>query len=266
MKRFFIIIILSGCGAAESKNSGATHDTTVPVKTSVAAPAADSQTPVSIYAVDASTLPACTAAAEGELAYVKTLSQFQACLSGAWQVVDVRGKDGASGKDGAVGAQGAVGVAGANGKDGAAGVAGVDGAVGADGATGPQGTAGADGAVGAAGADGTNGLSGSPGVGNFWSDPDTGTIWVFAAANAQYSPGLCPAGFAVVTHVDVLPTKFLTYLTVFLSTLKNGAYFWTGTVAYPSRYLGLITNGGTTQVLENPSQYPNATHAIVCRN
>lgn len=64
---------------------------------------------------DASALPVCSAANEGQLVYVKSLSQFQACSGGAWGVVTIAGAAGATGPSGAVGPSGAIGPAGKDG-------------------------------------------------------------------------------------------------------------------------------------------------------
>lgn len=170
---------------------------------------------------------------------------------------------GENGKDGAPGAQGPAGPKGENGKDGAPGAAGANGADGAQGAAGADGKDGAAGAQGAAGVDGAPGLAGSPGLGSIWTDPDTGSQWVYTAISVQYSSAVCPTGFVMVSHADVLPTKFQAYLTVFESTLKTNAAFWTSGTSGGGRYTGTVSTGGASQVLDGAPA--SSLHAVVCK-
>lgn len=62
--------------------------------------------------------PACDAAGEGRLIYVKDESVFKACASGAWEAIDLKGPKGDKGDPGDAGAKGKDGSDGDNGTDG----------------------------------------------------------------------------------------------------------------------------------------------------
>jgi hypothetical protein len=111
MRHFlFLLALTAGCGTASDKSDSGKSET----ETQVNAAAPASYTMLLDSAVN---LPACEATNEGQLVYLKTEAQFQACSAGAWAVVDIKGEKGDAGEAGAAGAAGEQGEAGEAGVD-----------------------------------------------------------------------------------------------------------------------------------------------------
>lgn len=113
-----MILVLTACGAdPASTGDGAPKaeaddpNGTDPAKESL--PADGSLH--SMMITSAAALPACNAAAEGWLAYLKAEAKFQTCASGVWADVDIKGAKGDPGTAGANGDQGETGEQGADG-------------------------------------------------------------------------------------------------------------------------------------------------------
>jgi hypothetical protein len=107
MRHFlFVLALTAGCGTASDKSDSGKSET------ETQAPAA---TPASYTMLldSAANLPACAATNEGQLVYLKTEAQFQACSAGAWAVVEIKGEKGDAGEAGVAGAAGEQGEAGA---------------------------------------------------------------------------------------------------------------------------------------------------------
>ncbi len=141
----------------------------------------------------------------------------------------MKGADGVSGKDGTNGQNGAQGIAGQNGSDGQGGVTGQD---------------------------GTNGVSGAPGFHDHWTDPDTGSSWVFVGS-ATYTGIACPAGYTIPGQASGpstvgVPAKLYTYFSEFIATLPSATRFWAAIGGAPVNYQYAATINGnnfTAQVL-----------------
>jgi hypothetical protein len=134
----------------------------------------------------AADLPPCNDSNDGFLYYLSDVSEFRACVDGAYQTIELTGTDGIDGADGARGADGA---------DGQPGTDGANGQPGTDGADGTDGTDGADGIDGDDGVDGATWLSGEGapsntiGVnGDFYLDTESGTL--YQKAVGVWSPSL----------------------------------------------------------------------------
>jgi hypothetical protein len=117
MLRFAVVLalLISACGSADDATEGGDDNADT-----MRASDAPSQTRGAQHALlvpDASKLPACDEAAEGLLVYVKADGEFQACASGAWEAIDLKGKDGLNGSDGKDGAKGEDGTPGEDGLD-----------------------------------------------------------------------------------------------------------------------------------------------------
>jgi len=89
-------ILVTGCGAS-AKHSATSEQ-----------PSSSNGAPGnvlsnSLLVADANGLPTCTPANQGQLAYVKASSQFQACDSGSWSTINIVGPTGATGPAGPAG-------------------------------------------------------------------------------------------------------------------------------------------------------------------
>lgn len=162
--------LLSACGTDDSPAPATTAEASTAA--TAAAPAPDTETaPTARLVASEAVRPACDA--EGALIYVADKREFQACSSGAWAAIDLRGPAGA---DGAPGERGAAGA------DGAPGEPGPQGEKGDQGEPGPQGvTIDSDGA-------------------REWDDSATGLHWqLFGTVPA------CPTGyrFPSISELDV---------------------------------------------------------------
>lgn len=183
-------------------------------------------------------LPACAAALEGRIYFVVESDEFRSCQAGDWEVVDLRGKDGAEGgkgkdgRDGAEGTAGAIGGAGAAGSQGekgdvgAAGEAGAAGEKGEQGDVGPQGTAGVDGTAGTQGEQGETGAQGIQGV--------AGADGIDGAAGADGAQGVAgadgAAGAAGADGTDAQTLRLVsgsTYIGDVYSLDKTTNDYWT---------------------------------------
>ncbi len=109
----------------------------------------------------------CTTSSAGDVAYATSTQALVACVSNAWRPVELpkgpQGDAGPPGPQGPQGEAGATGATGPQGPSGAQGAQGVQGQPGAPGAQGPQGAQGNNGATGPAGPTGANGAQGLPG-------------------------------------------------------------------------------------------------------
>lgn len=95
-------LAVSACGASpkDNKTSGQGSEPT---------DSPESSSRRALMVADASQLPPCTAAEEGWIVYVKAESAIQACVSGAWEIAQVKGEKGEKGDAGEKGEKGDVG-------------------------------------------------------------------------------------------------------------------------------------------------------------
>ena len=70
------------------------------------------------FAVNAADLPTCNEDTNGRLYYVEADDEFQVCKTGGWDVISIKGEDGAPGQDGNEGEKGEIGVQGIPGPNG----------------------------------------------------------------------------------------------------------------------------------------------------
>lgn len=119
------VATLSACGAESKSNPEATPDSPAEKAVEAIEPVPSTQgkdTPASeapravfdapaaypqaLYLADAGSRPVCAQSNEGQLVYLVGAREFQACVAGQWEVVDLRGAQGAAGKDGKDGKDG----------------------------------------------------------------------------------------------------------------------------------------------------------------
>ena len=70
------------------------------------------------FAVNAADLPTCNEDTNGRLYYVEADDEFQVCKTAGWDVISIKGEDGAPGQDGNEGEKGEIGVQGIPGPNG----------------------------------------------------------------------------------------------------------------------------------------------------
>jgi hypothetical protein len=97
-----IALLISACGSDDSADKAADNTTILGDQLATAESAPER----ALLVQDASALPVCDEASDGLLVYVKADAQFQACAAGAWEVIDLKGKDGVDGKNGEDGEDG----------------------------------------------------------------------------------------------------------------------------------------------------------------
>lgn len=156
----------------------------------------------------------------------------------------------------APGQDGGQGAAGDKGRDGTDGVGGMAGKAGAAGSPGRDGAAGQ---AGAAGAQGARGQDGFPGLGDMWTDPDSGDAWVIVAKAKTFADAQCPAG--MVLPPTTLPFKFVSYFLTYLSMLRTGESYWTAVGGTIGQVTGVIDSNGATII----DSLVTESHVVICK-
>jgi hypothetical protein len=96
--------------AEGSKDPEASNPTpaTVSKAPEAVSPAPQATAPQALYLADAGKRPVCDEMNEGQLVYLVSAKEMQACQAGQWEVVDLRGAQGEAGRDGKDGLSSAV--------------------------------------------------------------------------------------------------------------------------------------------------------------
>ncbi len=194
LKIALVFALLSGCGQPASdggKPAPAAH----PV-TSAGEPSPP-LTPSGKPAMLVETLPACSPAEEGWIVYLVPAAELQACESGSWTTLLIKGDTGETGHSG---------------RDGA------------DGAPGKAGAAGAQGIAGAAGAAGTDG---KPISANVWADPVSDQLWLIGGT-ADTAPTSCTNGWRLPTPAEIVTASSRGIFGALASSLATDAAYECG--------------------------------------
>lgn len=221
-----LLALVTACGQ-DDKAAVSAQPTPAPAPVVVVATPSPSYHSMAV--ADAEALPPCTADADGWLVYVRATAELEACEAGAWTVVPM--PKGEKGDTGAVGAQGIAGAKGDTGETGATGAAGKD------------------------GVDAT-----APGLGDVWTDPDTGERWMFASELTDFQHATCPAGFALPT--TSLPFAFVNYFIGYISTLPAASAYWTSIVIDG---IGHVIRTVNTNGQQTSSANDTADFLVICK-